>query len=431
MNPKGSFRHCLLIAGTMFGSTPALDAGPLEERIAGIERQIVELKAMLVNRPAATPPAIAPDGREAAAEPPDVSVSPGTKLQFYGFVRFDASTDSGRIHPGNTAFYAAEETTSHRDAEWNLTAGTTRLGLNLSGPDTGTTRLTGNVEVDFLGGEVENASNPRMRHGYLKAYWPERDFSIVAGQTWDVLGTLIPFVDDQGLMRGAGNIGGRHPQLRFTKGFRAGRKGRFEMAAALSRSIGDTSRSDADAGKDASIPSVQGRLGLSVPVNDSGRPARIALSGHYGQEEWDTEEDGAHTTLESWSCVIELSIPLSDRVQLAGEYFVGSNLDDYWGGIRQGNAGPREIGAHGGWAALRYAVGPATTLGLGAGVDDPDDGDLAAGGRTLNETQFVSLTHRITQNFILGSQLSHWRTGYKGERTNDALRAQASVSWVF
>ena len=176
-----------------------------------------------------------------------------------------------------------------------------------------------------------------MRHAYLKAYWPASDFSIIAGQTWDVISSLIPFVDDPAIMWAAGNIGSRHPQLRLTKGFSTGDKSRIELAAAASRTIGETNTLadtwNTDPGKDAGMPTIQGRIAFSEPLLVENQPATIAVSGHYGQEEWDTDKAGNHKTLDSWSCNMELSMPLSEKLTFAGEFFTGSNLDDYWGGI--------------------------------------------------------------------------------------------------
>jgi hypothetical protein len=447
MNVKGSFRQTLLLAGALLGSTPAMAAEPIEQRIASLEKELAELKALVKAQTAAPSTSQTTATRETASKPEvsspaTVTTSSGAKLQFYGFARFDASYDSGRITPGNIALYAPSEGIVNNDAEWNLTANATRIGMNLFGPDTETMKLSGNIEFDFLSFVgAENNSSPRLRHGYLKAFWPASDFSIIAGQTWDLNGSLIPFVDDPAIMWDAGNIGGRHPQLRLTKGFKSGEKSRVEVAVAAARTIGESNGTYPDPGKDAAIPAIQGRLALTTPVFVPGKPATIAVSGHYGQEEWDTAANGKHETLDSWSCVLELSLPLSDKLLFASELFTGANLDDYWGGIGQGvnhdNVNNiKAIRSHGGWAALRYSASPETTLSIGAGMDKPKDSDLPAqtatlSVRTLNETQFISVSHRIAPNFILGGQLSHLRTDYKNAKEGDAVRAQTSVTYSF
>ncbi|MEI7748539.1 MAG: hypothetical protein WCI81_05650 [Chlorobiaceae bacterium] len=417
MNKKEKISCAVLLAGSLFTAVPVFAAETpenLELRLGRLEQKL--------------------------ASQPSVTTASGTNVQFYGFARFDASYDTGQISSGNIALWAQPKTAGQNDAEWNLTAGATRLGLNLSGPDTETMKLTGNIEFDFLSKDSSSENNqlPRLRHGYLKAFWPASDFSIIAGQTWDVISSLIPFVDDPALMWDAGNIGSRHPQVRFTKGFKAGEKGRIEVAAAASRTIGEKNNTSGiiatDPGKDAAMPTLQGRVAWSAPLLVKNQPATIGISGHYGQEEWDTDTVGNHKTLDSWSCNLELTMPICPKMTLAGEYFTGSNLDDYFGGIGQGvnTSTIKEIRSIGGWAALRFAFNPETSFSLGAGIDDPKDSDLsAAAARTKNQTIFGTLVNKITPNLILGLQLAQWKTDYyNGDRSN-ALRAQTSLTYKF
>lgn len=446
MNARGKFRYTLLLAGSLCTTTPCFGAETtetVERRITRLEQELAELKALVQNRPAATATAetqlpTAPAKKTDPSNPGTLSIGSGVKVQLYGFARFDGSYDSSPISPGNIALWAMPENGRINDSEWNLTAGATRIGLNLNGPDTGNMKLTGNIEFDFLTSlSTENNQTPRLRHGYMKAYWPASDFSILAGQTWDLVSSLIPFVDDPAIMWDAGNIGSRHPQVRLIKGFTTPGNGRLELAVAASRTIGEKSSSlQTDTGKDAAFPTLQGRIAFSEPLIVQNQPATIAISGHYGQEEWDTNSTGNYKTLDSWSCNLELSMPLSEKLLFAGEYFIGSNLDDYLGGISQGvnnaiPADPREIKAQGGWGALRYTINPVTSLSLGAGLDNPDDNNLAATTRSQNQTIFANIVNKITPNLILGLQLSEWKTDYKGAGESKAYRAQSSLTYKF
>lgn len=449
MNARGTLRYTLF-AGILFTSAPGLAAEPsgsttaIEARINRLERELSELKALVKSNaasstPTAPPAATAPTDKPGNGNSLTVSTASGAKVQLYGFARLDGAYDSGKINPGNTAMWVRPENLNNNDAEWNMTAGATRIGINLSGPDTESIKITGNIEMDFFGGGTENNQNPRLRHGYIKAYWPASDFTILAGQTWDLHSPLIPFVDDPALMWNAGNIGSRHPQLRLTKGFSTGEKGRIELSAAAARTIGETNSFadswNTDPGKDAVLPTLQGRIALSAPLLVNNQPATVALSGHYAQEEWDTNTSGDYTKLDSWSCNFELSMPLHQKLLLAGEYFNGTNLDDSLGGIGQGvnTTTVREIRSSGGWAALRYTSSPSTTISFGGGIDDPRDSDLPAltTARTVNRTIFANVINKITPNLILGLQLSEWRTGHKNSTTAEALRAQSSLTYKF
>lgn len=451
MNRKRALPYALMLAGLLLAPPAATAAETLEERVIRLEKELAELKTLVGQKPAATAQAAAAPSSPAALaqqtakpelqSPLTVTLGSGVKAQLYGFARFDASYDTGKINPGNIALWVRPEGLNNNDAEWNLTAGATRLGLNLTGPDTDTIKLSGNIEFDFLSNiGAENNASPRLRHGYLKAFWPASDFSILAGQTWDVISSQIPFTDDPAIMWAAGNIGSRHPQLRLTKGFSVGEKGRIEVVAAASRTIGESNNLaetwNTDPGKDADIPTIQGRIAFSTPLLVDTQPATIALSGHFGQEEWDSDKTGNHETLDSWSCNVEIALPLSEKLALAGEYFTGSNLDDYWGGIGQGvnntiSSDLKEIRSQGGWAAIRYTMNSSSSFSLGAGIDDPNDNDLATGGRSLNQSVFANVINRITPNFIFGLQLSKWNTDYKNAPDSDAFRAQSSMTYRF
>jgi hypothetical protein len=462
MKTTNKLHYGLLLAGALLAApSPGYAAEKpetMEMRISRLEQELAELKALLKQKPGTTEPAAiqaqaapaapaaAPAVKPDASGPLSVSLGAGVKAQLYGFARLDAVWESGMVYPGNIALWAQPQGMGRNDGEWNLTAGASRLGFNLNGPDTEKLKLSGTIEIDFTGGGAENNQNPRMRHAFMKAFWPASDFSIVAGQTWDLVGSMIPFTDDPAIMWDAGNIGGRHPQLRLTKGFKSGDKGRFEVAVAASRTIGEKDGiSGTDTGRDADIPTIQGRVALSGPLLVDNKPATIAVSGHYGQEQWDTDKSNAHKTLDSWSCNLELSMPLSANLLLAGEYFTGSNLDDFYGGIGQGvNTGSdtksifRNIRSHGGWAALKYFASPSTTVSLGAGIDDPNDSDLAgytaattSFPRSLNRTIFANVINQVTPNFILGFQLGEWITDYIGAPRSEAVRAQSSVTYKF
>jgi hypothetical protein len=424
----------------------APSADTIEERILKPEKELMELKALVKSPADPVPkPTEKPAEKKPDESPLNVSLGSGAKVQLCGFARLDASHETGKIQPGNIALWALPERMNNNDAEWTMTGNASRIGLSLSGRDTETMKLSGNIEFDFLSNlGAENNGSPRLRHGYMKVFWPASDFSVIAGQTWDLHASLIPFVDDPAILWNAGNLGMRHPQLRLTKGFAAGEHGRVKLALAASRTIGEKNEWadswNTDPGKDADQPTLQGRLACSLPLLVENRSATVALSGHAGREEWDTDKQGHHLTADSWSWCVELSMPLSEKLLLAGEYFTGVNLDDYAGGIGQGvvkkGSTPAthavdEIRAHGGWAALRYALSPSTSFGFGAGMDDPDDSDLPSGARSLNQTVYANMISRIPPNFTVGLQLSQWKTRYLNSGDGDAFRAQSSLTYSF
>ena len=415
-------------------STPCLaaDTGALAEenaqlrqRVENLERQVQDLQTVV--------------GPTSTAETPGTPAEPdeGKKpfwstldVQFYGYIKADASWDSSRVNTGNFVTYV--EADGEDDDEFNLTARQTRLGLKINGPNLGNIETKGLIEGDFYGaGGTENKNIFRMRHGYLQLLWPEDDFSILAGQTWDVVSPLYPETLNFTILWAAGNIGYRHPQVRVTKQIQLQDDVQMELAGAISRTISDIEEAGPNRpGEDAGFPTVQGRVALTFPWFGI-EPTTAGLSGHYGEEEYDLGGD-----VESWSINVDILQPVNEWLVLKAEAFMGENLDDYYGGIGQGvrNAdatadGP--IGSKGGWVAAGMKPCESWRFNAGIGIDDVDSDDLGDSGRTLNRSIFGNAIYAINEHTDVGVELSQWRTDYKNASDEDDVRIQGSFIYKF
>ena len=143
----------------------------------------------------------------------------------------------------------------------------------------------GLIEVDFYGGGDENKNLPMMRHAYMNLDWPEEQFSVLAGQTFDVISPLWMPTLNYTVGWWQGNIGYRRPQLRLTKGFELAKDVEFKLEAAATRDIGRANSftaSYSDTGQDSSIPGLQGRASLTFPGFNS-KPTTIGVSGHWAR----------------------------------------------------------------------------------------------------------------------------------------------------
>ena len=128
-----------------------------------------------------------------AAEPISVTTKTGVTATLYGFASLNAAYEDSKSNNGNFAnFVAASDLTNENDGGWHLTPNLTRIGFNLSsGSDTTYFKANGKVEVDFYGGGSANNPNPRLRHGYGEISFGKTGFSILGGQTWDVISPLV------------------------------------------------------------------------------------------------------------------------------------------------------------------------------------------------------------------------------------------------
>jgi hypothetical protein len=281
-----------------------------------------------------------------------------------------------------------------------------------------------------------------MRHAYMQLTWPEEKFEILAGQTADVISPLYPTTLNYTVLWDAGNIGYRHPQIRITKHLALDSEIDLELQAAVSRTIGRISAlTGSESGEDAGFPTLQGRLGLTLP-RAGYEPTIIGLSGHWGQEEYDIAASGANKEFDSWSINIDVTQPINDWLNIKGEFFTGENLNTYFGGIGQGVRAIKdangiiinhsnEIKSMGGWIALSLEPWDHWRFNIGTGIDDVDADDVNPGDRTLNRCLFGNITYSLNKSTEIALELSHWRTEYHGPGDADDIRAQSSIIYQF
>jgi len=358
-------------------------------------------------------------------------------VELYGYVKLDASYDTHETATGNFTLYVLPEGQRSNDDEFNITARQTRLGMRITGPDLGGVKTRGLVEGDFYGagGASENRSDFRMRHAYLQLEWPEERFSLIAGQTWDVIAPLNPHTLNFTINWGAGNIGHRHPQLRLTKAWwlNEAKTVNLIVQGAISRSIDRASITQTDTGADSGQPTIQGRTALTFPFVD-GQPTTVGFWGLWGREEFDVNAAGDAETFDSWVAGMDLAITITKWLTIKAEIWSGQALDTYFGGIVQGmDANRRDaLGACGGWLAATLTPIEKWTFNIGAGIDDVDGTDSTVGtNRTQNQMVFGNVMYAINPKTTVGLEVSHWRTEYEGQATGDALRIQGSVIYKF
>jgi len=357
-------------------------------------------------------------------------------VQFYGYLKADAAYDNSQTHTGNFVVWANNEGSNSNDDEFNLTANESRLGFKINGPQSGSLVTSGQVEFDFFGSPAaENKARIQMRHAFVTLAWPESDFSILAGQTWDVISPLNPTTLNYTVLWDVGNIGYRRPQIRVTKEMLGTPPMRIKLQGAITRTIGRENEPldlDTESGEDAGFPTVQGRVGLQFPWLPAGATV-VGVSGHYGQEEYDINPAGNDREFDSWSINLDLLQPITPWLSIKAELFNGENLGTYFGGIGQGVqvAANDEIGTTGGWCAASLGPWDQWSFNVGLGIDDPDDDDLVSGDRSRNQCIFGNAIYAVNKNMDVGVELSDWNTDYKGAGDADDVRLQASFKYKF
>jgi len=337
-----------------------------------------------------------------------------TEVKPYGYIKLDAIYETGSSSHENYTLWAKDPGNS--DGMFYVTARQTRLGLAIKGISFGDFNVTGKVEVDFhASGVPENKAYNFMRHAFLTV--SNGSFSVIAGQTSDIISPLYPSTLNYTVLWGAGNIGYRRPQLAFKQDIKAG-KTTFTIHAGITRTItGDYDGDGINDGIAAGFPTLQARIGgkFSLGANSS---LQLGVSGHYGKSKGDIEYT-------SDSINVDFLLVIS-KFKLIAEYFSGKNLGAFLGGIVQNVnlVTDEEINAKGFFVNAVIAASKKVQFSFGYGMDDPDDENLLTGNRSKNTSIFGNFTIALSPSVQVGLEISNWQTDYLNQEQQKTLRFQ-------
>jgi len=356
-------------------------------------------------------------GAGAAAE----GTEPAYAFKFSGYFKADIAYDQTRVNAGNYALYVLDK---EENDVLNITGRESRFGLDFTWKENDI-RTDARFEFDFYGLGVssaslnsqENKAAAMLRHAYAqitKGRW-----SLLAGQTSDIISPLVPRTANYTVCWDQGNIGYRRPQFRVSAWTDAHEKVKISGALGAFRTIGgDLDGDGVDDGSDAAMPTIEGRLGLAAKPCEK-RSIELGFSGHYGKEEYGAADDTKD--IESWSACADIKLALCERVEVMGEAFMGENLGAYYGGVGQtANLAREAIAAKGGWAELSVRPVKKLSINLGYGIDDPDDEDfvLPEGTTALksfigkNSNIFGSIMYDLTTSVTAMVEVSRLSTTY-------------------
>ena len=416
----------------------------LQIRIERLEKELMELKTLLGlrqkdHKEEEIKTESLKEARTAEMDAGKKETGQGTVKDFnikpYGYIKLDASYDDSRTNNGNYILYVPSESGNRNDNEFNMTARQTRFGIKVSAQRLNNWTAEGKIEIDFYGdGSTthENKAELMLRHAFIELN--KGSFGLIAGQTSDLISPLNPFTLNYTVGWAAGNIGYRRPQLRFIYDAPLSNKDSLVMALAASRTSGlvneDLDGGGQNDGDDSGFPTIQARLAMATK-SCTNRERVFGISGHYGEEEvdWVTGDEN----MESWSLNWDFEIPLSAQLSVKGEAFVGSNLDDYFGGILKGvNITTHNgIRAKGGWTQINYVWNGQWQYNGGVGFDDPYDRDIEDGDRSQNLFIYINALYKLIPPLTIGLEYSYWDTKYKNADSGRDNRLQTSFIYTW
>jgi len=368
----------------------------------------------------------------------------------YGYLWGNTVFSTERTSPGSyTLFVLSPSGSVPQSNECIVDVRNTRLGFDVTGPPVpffDCAKGGGKVEIDFQSPlnttAGENKATVMLRHAYAEV--KDDDFRFLVGQTWDVISPLYPGMLLYSVGWDGGNIGYRRAQFRGEKYYAFSDVSLVTTQLSINPQVfvdnGTVTTSGGTAtltGEPSNWPIVEGRVAWTIGHRGKDcLPITIGLSGHVGEQEFIYSIGKLDEHRRTWSGNLDVRVPITERLGIQGECYVGENLGTFLGGIGQG-VNPYTLDTirdAGDWFEVWYDWTPRLHSHVGYSVDDPNDHDFAhyTGGKLYNQFYFGNLSYDLTKNFLIGMEVSSWKTIYVGPQLpGDSLRCEFVAKYGF
>ncbi|HMC55246.1 MAG TPA: hypothetical protein VKH19_08760 [Gemmatimonadaceae bacterium] len=304
----------------------------------------------------------------------------------------------------------------------------TRVGLAVRSSSVLNGSFTGDVDVDFYGGQQPSSGGRtfpliRMRTARAVVRWTHAHLMI--GQESPLVSGVnpeSPVAIGTPEFAGAGNLWLWLPQIRG--GVESGGRVRFGVdAAVLAPTSGDAVAAfdtDYDLAERSQRPYLQARAHAAWGADVS--RGEIGCGVHQG---W-LMPGASRVTSNAVAC--DVTAPLAGGVDVRGEFFTGQALRGLGGGgIGQNfDPGSAALSTTGGWAQVNWRPSGLTEMGAGCGTDQPD----ALAARRRNDACSTYATVRPAGPLFFGAEWRRLRTGYAAAHfTNDHVTLAAGFEF--
>ena len=364
----------------------------------------------------------------------------GVKIIPYGILITNVNYNTSALVPGSFGGFALPDTPVN-NPQFNISPGNTYLGVDIKWPKIGDWEINGKVDFDLRGPtplRVNNIFAPLFINIYGEAK-TER-YRLLAGQTTDVISPT--FSNSLNVFPAGfqpGRLGFFRPQVRFETYQPISDDYTFIFQGAIAEAIQTFQVADEVIGDQAGLPDGQSRLALGYGKPDPKdryhrRPFELGVSGHIGKRSGTQLGDLiTQRKFTTWSGNIDLTFKIVSKLRFTAEFFNGSVLGDFTGGIFQTFNPVRLVGirAAGAWAQLTYDINDKWQVNAAYGRDDPFNRDLAAGQRSFNDMGFANFYYRITPRLWVATEFSRWRTNWVGIPAGRAFRVEPAVMFFF
>lgn len=397
---------CIATAVTLVTllAQPAMAQTPERQRLDSLQRRLEEAEALLemLQQQLATESETALRTRSRVA------------LELSGRVLMNVFSNDKETNNADVPMYRKQVPDGSLKGGMGMSIRQTSLGAALTVHDVLGGTFTGDLDVDFFGGQLPSPGGrtfPLLRIRTARAILDWGRAELLIGQEQPLVANVNPLsLASIGApnFSYAGNLWLWLPQIRY--GIRFGDRLRYgAQIAALAPTSAEPAAFFAtgfDAAERTNTPFLQGRLHLGW--GDELRPAEVGVGVHYGKV-----NDNAAEARTSSAITADFVVPFLSRFEIRGEAFSGQVLAGLGGGGIGQNFGTDSLTplrSVGGWVQLNYDVTSRLLVGAGVGVDDPNDDD---GPMLLrNATTEAHLRWRPAGPLVMGLEWRRTKTRY-------------------
>jgi hypothetical protein len=351
------------------------------------------------------------------ASPPPAPPPPAKRtVEFTGTVLLNGFYNSARTNNSDVPVFADTDATGVTGG--SATMRQTRLGVFVTDPDVLGGSFSGEIDVDFFGGQQPAAGNRtfpllRLRRAIGTVEWTHlqlmigQETALVSGRNpRSLAGIGVPDFAQ------AGNLWFWLPQVRVTAEY--GYTLRLAVQGALLAPITGAQgpvTTQPDSGERSGRPYLEGRVRLGWGPTDD--PSEVAIGGHIG---WLRGLDSlsGDSLLASRALTFDTRLKLGPA-EILGEAFVGQAIAGLGGGAIGQNVGVRgaPVRTRGGWGQLNVRPRAAWMLGGGCGIDHPKDTDVPPNGRFRNFVCEGHVEWRPPGPLLFGFEFRRLQTRYQ------------------
>ncbi|MBW1885405.1 MAG: porin [Deltaproteobacteria bacterium] len=354
----------------------------------------------------------------------------GVPIRLTGFIKGDMLWNDARVDSTSAPRFADARRTGGDD-QFTATVQHTRLGLVFGRVPIGSGTIGGLIELDFFNlsdSGDNNFNNNQLRTRLLYMDLEFGNWSIIAGQAWDLVSPLNPdSLNTNGNRWFGGNAGFRRPQLQVARKIVWAKDSPLTLKGSINANIGATtsvSGKTFDSGRRSGMPVFEAAIEQSLPGCGAG-PIRFGFAGFYGEEDLKGVDNG----IKQWMYGAYVVVPIVDWLTLTGEIQTGKNTDALLTGGGINTTTGNGIKSTSGWIQATLTPIDDFTFNVLYGLDDRRNSNLAAGAAKKNQVVSANVKYQIFDPLVIGLEYQNFNTDYKADR--DATAHMGWVSMIF